>query len=187
MIRHALANGEPKIRYGSSAYDMRNNQSWAFIATYSLSQNGTASQDLPQNLSSHFRTLNYLHPHLAYILSLNFELLGVQNAAQTANKVITFFQILSNTAENQIFFISEALTASDLEMLQAVHIQPTINLMNQIIKQLQQMILTQTVLKINTFEIWKAIKEVITDYVKERFIKILLNLFNTIFQSEITE
>jgi len=189
MIRTALANGDFRVKYGSLAYDMRGDQSWGLFATYSLlQQDQTKSlEKLPKNFIEHFRTLNYLNPHLSYIIGCYFELYGVQNAIQAANKVVMFFQVLSNAAENQVFFLSQSLKAEDIEILQGLNIRPSMSLVTKMIRSLQQMIISQTVLKINIPEIWKAIKGAIINVAKEGIIKLLLNLFNTIFQSNIQE
>ena len=189
MVRNALANGDFRVKYGSLNYDMRGDQNWAFFATYSTTQTNHSQslEKIPKNFIEHFRTLNHLNPHLSYILTLHFELYGVHNPLQTANKIVTFFQILDNAMENQCFFLSEKLSIEDVELVQALNIRPSLSMVNQIIRSLQQMIISQTALKINVPEIWKAIKECLSNLAAERAMKLILTLFNTVFQSDIIE
>lgn len=188
MIRNILANGDFRVKYGFSSFDLRGDQNWAFFATYSSKQTGElrSLDTTPKNFSENFRILNFINPHLSQIIFLYYDLYGVQYPQETANRTLTFLQVLSNTAENQHFFSSDKITLQEIEFVQALNIKPSMNLITKIMKNLQTMIVSQTVLKIGALEIWKAIRKSLAPFTQETSFKIILNLFNTIFQSDIT-
>ena len=94
------------VQFASISYEIKLDSNWGFFATHSISNNRTTKslETIPKNFTESFRVVNYVSPHLSKILWLHFEIYQFPDIEKITDRLISFFQILSNAIDNQVYF-----------------------------------------------------------------------------------
>lgn len=90
------------VTFASVNYEIKQDSNWGFFATHSITSNRTnkSLETIPKNFTESFRVVNYINPHLSKILWLHFEIYQFPDIERTTDRLISFFQVLTNAIDN---------------------------------------------------------------------------------------
>lgn len=184
LIRQALACGK-SAQYGSLSFDIKPESDWSIFATHTVSETKSTRslQSTPKSFIESFRIVNFLNPHIGKILAWHFEIYRFENPERLADCVVTFFQVLTNGIDNQVYFEPD-ISYEDLKMTNMLNIKPNFALIKKLLRYIQkQTIKNHGSSKITLGILWEAILFCLQGIIVAKGVPRIEALFQNIFQT----